>query len=332
MLSKRKELILKIIIREYIAQPTPVPSERIAKGYPLGISPATVRLEMAELEEEGYVFRPHPSAGGIPSCKAYRYYVEHLEEIAEPPLKEKLLIQHLFRQIGKGVEEWLRTAACLLAQITNYAAVITAPKAVSGYIKRLDLLFIHQFLTLLILLLREGKVKQRFISFDHPVSFEELASVSKRLNEVCCGVSFYQIKGRIFPASPVEEKVVQNLFEIVDEEGYDEPFLYGLSYLFDQPEFSQQQKFLKLMSAIERKRWLRSLIPQEEGIKVIIGEENEEEGMRDCSLVLSLYGIPQEVKGVIGVLGPTRMRYGRVISTVRYISGVLSEMLKEICS
>lgn len=329
MLSKRKEQILKIIVGEYIAMASPVPSERIARSYPLGISPATVRLEMAELEEEGYIFRPHPSAGGIPSHKGYRYYVEHLEEIAELSLKEKLLIQHLFYQVRKGVEGWLQAAAQLLAQITNYTAVITAPKSIKSYIKHLELFFIHKFMALLIILLREGKLKQRFITFDFPVSPEELALATRRLNEAYCGLPSSQIREKSLPFSPLEEKVAQNLIQMVEEEN-EEPFLYGLSYLFNQPEFNQRYKLLRLIETIERKRWLKP--PQEEGVKVIIGEENEEEGMKDCSLVLAQYGIPHEIGGTIGVIGPTRMRYGRAISTVRYISGVLSGMMREIYS
>lgn len=319
---------------EYISKATPVGSESIARNYPLGVSPATIRLEMAKLEEEGFITRPHYSAGGVPSDKGYRYYVEYLEEMTDLSLNEKLLSGHLFSQVAKEVEEWLRVGASILCQLTRNAAVVTKPRAFKSCFKHLELISIHKFMALLIILLKEAKLKQRFLVFDYPISQEELSATTEKLNEAFAGLSSAQIKKHRLPLSPLEEKVTYHLLQLIEgeEQAEEEPVLYGLHYVLNQPEFGHRHKALKLMEAIEGKKWLKAIEPQGEGIKVIIGEENEEEGIRDCSLVLSRYGIPQEIEGTIGVLGPTRMHYGRAMSAVKYVSEVLSGLMNQIYS
>lgn len=332
MLGKRQELILKIIVQEYINRAVPVSSETIARGYSLGVSPATVRLDMAELEETGFITRPHASAGGVPSDKGYRYFVEHLEQVGEPSPWEQRMIQHLFHQVERDLESWLKLAATILARITGMAAVAVKPQVAAGRLKHVELIAVHQFRVLLILVLVGAKVKQKFLTFTEPISQEELNAITEKLNRAYAGLNYQQIKYAELPLSPLEEKVTWAIIQLMKEEesSFEEPYIYGLSNILSQPEFSRTSKVLRLMEAIEERDWLSSVIPEAPGVKVVIGSENRKEALQECSLVIGNYGIPGEVLGAIGVLGPTRMPYSQAISAVNYLNKLLSELVHEL--
>lgn len=337
MLSERMENILRIIVGEYTSQGNPVSSKAIARGHGLEISPATVRNEVARLEEEGYIVRRHPSAGGIPSDKGYRYYVEFLITEAELPMDERLMISHLFHQVEREHAEWTRLAAVLLARMVRNLSIVTAAKAFESQLKRLELVAVQDFLALLILLLRETRIQQQLVAFDEAISQEELTLVSNKLSAAFGGLTCSQIMAQRLELSPVEKTVTRalvHMMEAKDEQRYEEPQIEGLRHVFAQPEFATSERMLSLMEVLESGRLARSILPQvvDEGVHVIIGAENREDAMRECSIVVTQYGIPGEVSGVLGVLGPTRMRYGRAISAVRYMGLLMSELVAELCS
>jgi len=335
MLFPRTETILKSIVGEYIAKATPVPSEVIARDYELGISPATIRNEMAYLEQEGYIFRPHPSAGSVPSDKGYRYYVESLKGVGLP-LAERRLISHLFHQVERELEEWLSLSATLIAQLVQNIAVVTMPKPVDCRFKYLELVALQDSLALVVLVLRGARVKQQLITFDQSMSQPGLTAIANRLNAVYSGLTSSQILAKAIELSSSERQVTDCLVKIMqaeDEQEYEKPYLAGVHFMLNQPEFVHSQRMLALMELVEHRNLLPTIIPQglaSHGVQVIIGRENRAEVIHNYSVVISRYGFSREAVGTIGVVGPTRMPYGRAISAVDYISSVLSELVDEL--
>lgn len=335
MLSQRQETVLKIIVNEYIATGVPVASEVVAYNYRLGVSPATIRNDMASLAREGYIQRPHTSAGAMPSPRAYRHYVESLAEPVELTPAEQRLVSHLFHQVEGELEEWLRLSASLLARLTEYAALVTRPKAVESHYRHLHLVSLHQFLALLVLVLREARLGQQMLPLEETISQEELDAAANRLNHLYFGLTAAEITTLSAPLLPVEEQITRSVVSMMlrrDEQALEEPYFYGWEHILSQPEFLYSREAKEMMAVLEGKRLSAALLPHGGGIKVIIGDENEEQALRQFSLVVAEYGIPQSFTGLIGVVGPTRMRYGRAISAVQYVSSRLSQLVSEIAS
>lgn len=335
MLSERKEHILRIIVGEYISLASPVGSEAIARRYGLGLSAATIRNEMARLEEDGYIIRPHISGGSVPSDRGYRYYVESMVQ-EEVPLEEQRMLSHLFHQVERELAEWNRLAAALLARMVHNVAIVTSPKAAASRIKHLELVALQESLVLLILLLQQAKLKQQLIAFDEVISQGELGAISRKLNALFQGLTRSQVLARSEGLSPIEEQVKNAVVQIMageDERRYEEPYIEGLRHILTQPEFAHAQNMLCLMEVLESRDMVRYLLPEmlvEGGVRVIIGAENREDAMKECSMVVTQYGVPGEVNGVLGVIGPRRMPYGRAISSVRYMGSLMSDLVAEL--
>jgi len=335
-LSQRKESILGIIVAEYIARADPVGSQEIARRHGLGVSAATVRNDMACLEEEGYIIRRHISGGGIPSDSGYRYYVESLIRESGIPVAEQLTISHLFHQVERELEQWTRLAAALLARMACNVAIVTSPKPVESSFRHLEMVAVQEFMAMIILLLRETRLKQQLITFDDALSQEELTAMSNKLNAAFKGLTRSQILARRLELSPTEERVRDAAVQIMegeDRQSYEEPYVEGVHHIVIQPEFASSEKIACLIEALERRRLVRSIFPEalvEDGVQVIIGAENRDDAMRECSMVITKYGVPGDVNGVLGVVGPTRMQYERTISTVRYIGFLMSGLVAEL--
>ena len=335
MLSPRAGTILKSIVGQYIVKGMPISSQSITNDYELGVSPATIRNEMAHLEQEGYIIRPHPSAGSIPSDKGYRYYVETLTDI-ELPLTEQRLISHLFHQVEKELEEWLRLAAALTARLVQNVAVVTMPKPANCHFKHIELVALQDSLALVVLVLHGARVKQQLIIFDQVITQSELTATANKLNAAYSGLTRPQILAKATGLSAAEQQVSDCLIKIMqaeDEQEYEEPYLDGLHFMINQPEFALSHRVLALMELIEQRNLLKAIIPPElasHGVQIIIGKENKAEVIHDYSVVIRQYGLPDEAVGTIGIVGPTRMPYARAISTVGYLSSVLSEMVAEL--
>ncbi len=335
MLTKREEEILRIVVNEHIPTAMPVGSETIARKYSLGVSPATIRNEMAHLEDKGYIAQPHPSAGRIPLEKGYRYYVETLMD-SELPEVEQSLIRHQFQQFNKELEQWLSLAASILSHVAQNTAIITRPKAVEPQVKHLELILLREFLALLILILKEAKIRQKVLAFDEAVSQEELNAIAKKLSAHFSGLTKAQIEATSLEPSPNEERVAEAVVQLMEAEkrlDYEELHIEGLRYMLSQPEFAASNKALEIMEAFEEGELLRSLLaspPVLGRLQVVIGRENKEDIMHNCSMILGCYGLPGEVAGAIGVVGPTRMHYERAISAVRFLSTTMSELVGEL--
>jgi len=322
-------------VEQYITTATPVSSQSIVDNYQMGVSPATIRNEMARLEQEGYITRLHPSSGSIPSDKGYRYYVESLSDIQLPPA-EQCLISHLFHQVERELAEWLNLASTVAARLTQNMAVVGMAKPVDCQFKHLELVVLQDSLALLVLILYGARIKQQLITFDQAMSQPELTAIANKLNEAYSGLTRSQILAKDLELTPAERQVTDCLAKIMeaeDEREYQEPYLAGLHFMLSQPEFVHSQRVLTLMELAEHRDLLRVVTPQElpsHGVQVVIGKENKAEAIRDYSVVISRYGPREEAMGTIGVIGPTRMPYAHAISVVDYLSSVLSGLATEL--
>jgi heat-inducible transcriptional repressor len=332
MIGPRSGSILNYIIRQYIAGAAPVPSQSIADKAGLDVSPATIRNEMAQLEKEGYLIRPHTSAGCIPSDKGYRYYVESMQQLTLPR-EEQYLISHTFHQVEKEVEAWVSLTASLLAQLTQNVAVVSLPKSTDCKLKHMEIMAVQDARALIVVVLDGAVVKQKLITFDTPVSQPELSTASIKLNAAFTGLTSRQISKSKMELSPLEKKARDYIAEIMQAEDSKElqaPYLEGWQFMLNQPEFAQSGNMRSLMELAEQRGLLKVIIParlNEAGVHVIIGKENQNEAIQNCSVVVCRYGLPEEVSGTIAVVGPTRMPYSHTIPTVYYLSSVLSQLL-----
>jgi len=335
MLTRRRQRILSIIVGEYISKGVPVSSEVVAKKG-LGVSPATIRNDMMGLEEEGYIMHPHTSAGRIPTDKGYRHYIESLMSYARLSPDEQFMIRHQFHQVERVVEEWTRLAAAILSSMVHNVALVTLPKPVEAKLKHLELISLQDLLVLLVLVLKEAKLRQQMLTLEETVSQEDLSESARKLTSAYDGLTASQILARDLKLSPSEEQVVKAIVQIMEaEEGeeFEEPYVDGLRHMLKQPEFASSARIAAIMEVFEQKSLLKSLLPRllrGEGVQVVIGRENKENVMRDCSVIITKYGIPGEVGGALGVMGPTRMEYNRAIPTVSFLSKVMSELVSEL--
>lgn len=335
MLSERRKGVLKIIVDNYVAEATPVASNAIAYKYGLKVSPATIRNDMAILEEQGYITRPHHSAGSIPTDKAYRYYVELISGDIELPLAEEYLVYDLLRKAKEEIEQWLRLVAAWLAHLVNNMAIVSPLTTHQHRLKHLDLVALQDFVALLILVLYQAQVRKHILSFEKRVTQDELTKLANRLNAAYSGMTSSEILANKTELSPEEEQVTKSLVDVIaaeDKLEYGKPYFEGVRLMLSQPEFASSPKMLDILEMLEGGDWFRHLSCQKicKGeTKVIIGEENPEEALQGLSMVISQYGMPEKASGLVGVLGPKRMDYARAISSVNRFSSLLSKSLAE---
>lgn len=340
MLTERQSSILEFVIGEYVETAMPVASRPVSSKSQLGVSPATIRNEMAELEAQGYLSHPHTSAGRVPTEKGYRFFVEWLMREVELPWEAQQTIRHQFHQVESGQEAWVHLAASILARAVENAAVVTAPRASASHIKHLELVSLQDFTMLLVLVLDQGRLEQQIVKLEEPLDQEELSGVASRLNELFAGTTLADIVGKDAQLSGIERQVmdvVAEIMEAVDEGGFDDAYLEGLRNVLRQPEFSSGERALDLMEFLDERNLTRAIPLRalaREGVTVVIGGENPRvaragEAMRECSVVVGAYGAPGVSSGAIAVVGPMRMDYSRTVSTVRYLAAVMSDVLSE---
>ncbi len=335
-LSERQRQILRSIVGEYVRTAVPVSSEAVARRQGLAVSPATVRNEMAILEDRGYVSHPHTSAGRIPTDLGYRYFVQYLLGTSELEPEERKSIQGELQRVELNQDQWLPMAATLLARSVHSASVVTTPRAARARLKHFELISVQDHLALLVMVLQEGTIKQQFITFEQGVGQDELSRAANRLNAKFAGHGKSQIRRLAGEMTPLERKVCDVLLNTLrqrEEDGAGDLYHDGLVHVLAQPEFSQTERARRLLELMEQRGTLAPILRQALGspdVQVIIGAENPSEQMRDLGLVLARYGVEGEASGVLGVLGPTRLPYGRAIGTVRFMSVLLSKLLAEL--
>src|SRR5215213_3612019 len=340
-LDLRSQAILRAVIEEYVTTAQPVGSQALVERYRLGVSSATVRAVLSELEAAGLLTHPHTSAGRVPTEHGYRYYVESIIESAPLPPVEQLMIRHQFGQVEYASEHWFRLAATTLASLTRSAGLATPAKPRAAHVRRVDLVAINERLVSLIVVLREGAIKQALVNLEAATDQDILNDIARQLNERAAGRTASEVALAV-AAMPIDdsaplarrvgERLVRTLREY-DDDAIEEVFSDGLLNVMEAPEFAQSDKLRRVFSALENRMWLGRLVGNVATtgeVRVFIGHENEPADMRDVSLVLASYGMPGRAIGVVGVLGPTRMSYSNAIGTVRFVSGLMNELVDHL--
>jgi len=333
--SDRRKDLLRIVVQEYVDTAQPVASQSIADKYNLGVSPATIRNDMAALEREGLLTHPHTSAGRVPTDAGYRYFVRHLVPNMELPSSERRMIQHQFHQSRREIDQWLRLSTAVLSQASHGAALATTPRAVHSRIKHLELIGIRDAVVLLVLVLEEGAVKQQIVSLDGPVTQDELSQTSNELNEHFAGSDVTHIATRMELLSPLAQDVAVLLVDMMKRlDGAVGERIYrdGLAQILEAPEFAEGENVRRVVKVMEQRSVLEEILSELveiDDVQVLIAGEGRFVDLQDISLVLTQYGIENQVTGIIGVVGPLRMPYGRTIGAVRYVAALMSDLMHQ---
>jgi len=342
-LTSRKKQILEAVIREYVVNASPVGSRTIARRYDIDISPATIRNEMADLEELGYLAQPHTSAGRIPSDKGYRFYVDNLMQKSSLTGEEQIYIRQAFRERNRSIREILAQTSELLSLVTDYTSLILRPSIKKTVFHRIEMLPMDSRNILVIIITDTGFVETDVIRTTEEISREELNSISRLVNERLYGLTLEEIGPDLF--ENIERELIaknnfimetidfiKKILLVSDEEDIR---LGGTSNILEQPEFKDIGKLKKLLVVLEKESILSDLLSRaftSSGVFISIGTENDYEEIKECSLITARYQIGDHNIGSIGVLGPTRMEYARVISAVDFVARCLSEVLTELNS
>jgi heat-inducible transcriptional repressor len=339
-LNPRKQQILLAIIREYIDTAEPVGSRTIARKYRLGISPATIRNEMADLEEMGFIEQPHTSAGRVPSERGYRYYVDYLMQKTGLTPGEEDLIRQEYASKVQDIGLLLQRTSQLLSQLTQCASVVQSPRIEAGTYRHIQLIEMGPGRAMLVVVSESGIIQHRLIDVPESITGADLATISGVLNAKLSGCTIETIKVTIIREIYLELTRHRQILDLVLEvlrtsfsPGAEEKiYLGGLFNILSQPEFHNIEKVKTLLSLLEQEKLLAGLFAQisEPGVSVRIGQEMSCREIRDCSLVMAAYEIGGQRAGSLGVLGPIRMDYAKVISVVDYLTKNLSRTLEQM--
>lgn len=340
-LDERKKRILKVVTDDYIASAEPVGSRTIARRYDLGLSPATIRNEMADLEEGGYLEQPHTSAGRVPSEKGYRYYVDALMSMRQLDEQEIGIIYRELEKYHHEIETVIHQTSKILAQFTKYPSMALGPQLNSAVFRHIQLVKLSESTILVILVTDTGYVENKVIEFENDITEDELDRISNLFNQKLRGRNLRDIQSNVIKELRSEmvfqdqffNEAIKVLVKSIAKHSQERVFVDGATKILEQPEFSDVIKFKPLMKALEEEECLYKLLTNSlhKGTKIKIGSENEDYGIQDCSVVTAGYEIAGRTVGVIGVLGPTRMEYAKVLPLVEYTAKILSDLLTQIC-
>lgn len=336
-LSERKLKILHAIIQNYLETGEPVGSRTISKYTDLNLSSATIRNEMADLEELGYILQPHTSAGRIPSDQGYRLYVDMLMEEKEQELTE---MQEQMLDKADRMEQLLSQAAKVLASSTNYATMVSTPVSSANKLKFIQLSMVDEEQIIAVIVLGGNVIKNKIVNVEEPLSNENLLKLNMLLNTTLTGMPIEEINlgliARLKEQAGIHSEVVGNVLDAVAEviQVDNEMHIYtsGATNIFKYPELSDKQSAQEIISAFEEKQQLNELVTQtlaredNTGIQVYIGDETPVQNMKDCSVVTATYELGEGMKGTIGIIGPKRMDYEHVLKSMKRLQNELDQM------
>lgn len=336
-LSDREALILQAVISHYVMTAEPTGSRTLARMFDLGVSPATIRNTMRDLEEKGLLFHPHTSAGRIPTDKAYRLYVDRLMQARELSREEIRLLRERLEGTARESERFIAAAVQALSVLTRELGVALSPSLEEGFVERLDLLPVSSARVLLVLAVRSIHVKTIFVDVPREVSPDVLHEVAVFLNDRLAGRTLRELRDTFaarLADPPAGREDLLNIFveavdRIMESAGPDQVVLGSTSGLAEQPEFSSESSLRSLLTLTEEKRNLaRALATRDPGLRITIGVENALPSLSEFSVVTADYRIGG-TRGTIGVVGPTRMPYEKVIGLVQYTSQLLSNVFED---
>ena len=344
-LDARSGAVLRAVIDEYVVSATPVSSGSLVTHFPLGVSSATVRNILSDLEAMGLLMHPHTSAGRVPTDAGYRYYVQVLaDEWSLPPVEQRM-IRHQFGQVEFASEHWFRLAASTLAANTGTAGLATTAKPRDARIRRVDLMAVQDRLALMVAVFREGTMKQVLLTLPEQTDQDQLNRVAGLLNVLAIDRTASEIEAAladlpIGDGASDESEILQRIGERLvramrefDATAIDDLFSDGLLNVMAAPEFDRSEKVRQVFTALENRAYLGSLVEavaRAGGIQIFIGHENSPLEMQDVSLILAPYGRIGRAVGVVGVLGPTRMPYSQAIASVEFVSGLMNELVEHL--
>lgn len=340
-LAERDKSILGAIIQEYVSTGEPVGSRIVARKYLVNLSPATIRNVMADLEELGLLYQPHVSAGRMPTPEGFRYYLNDIMEHKSLSKVDKSMIsRHMTRSLG-GVKDTLREASTLLSQISRNASIIILPKLDTFFFKRIDFVRLDDSRILVVLVSKSGMVYNHIV-FGEDISQDHLNKYSNYLNETYADLTIQGMRDMLIKEMSSEKAKFDSLVQKAINLGMtaldgveDGPdiFIQGKQSVFNSPDLASMNKLRDIVNAFEDKgRIVRILnrVIEDPGVKVLLGDEMEHIGMDDFSMVASGYCRGNVPIGSLGVIGPMRMDYSRVIPLVGYMAKVLSDLLEDL--
>jgi heat-inducible transcriptional repressor len=331
-LTERQEEILSLIVRAYVETGVPIGSKTLVERFDLDYSSATVRNEMSELDELGFLSQQHTSAGRIPTEYGYRYFVQRLLGEFELPHEERQMIRHQFHQARLDLNQWIRLSAAVLAHTSQGASIVTAPQPSSNRFKHLQLISTQGRLVLMILVFYGGGVQQQMLTLAEPVPQVRLTAVAERLNALFENEAYEEIAAH---RTQLEDDLAKDVTRLIldgigraDRRGFSEVYRDGIANLLEDKGTRQAVRVLEegtfLTSVLTE-----TLEPTVRGVQVVIGGEGRWEELRECTMIVARYGEIEHLSGAVAVLGPTRMPYGRNISAVRYVANLMSGFVNE---
>ncbi|MGZ0052864.1 heat-inducible transcriptional repressor HrcA [Brevibacillus gelatini] len=335
MLSDRQQLILNAIVDNYIHSAEPVGSRTISKREDIGFSSATIRNEMSDLEELGYLEQPHTSAGRVPSTKGYRFYVDNLIQPQHLSEAELGKLKQLFAERILHSEKVVEYTAQILSQLTNYTAIVLGPEIFEHRLKHIQIVPLNETQAVAIVVTHTGRVENKLIDLPEGIGPSEIERLVNLLNAKLTDVPLWQLKQRVYQEISGEMRRNAEQYEemlmILDKSLKPEEervYLRGATKIMNQPEFRDVDKVKDILELLEQQDQLLHLIGMPgEGLKVRIGQENQLDAIKQCSIITTSYSLGGKPVGMVGILGPTRMEYGKVISVLNYLAEGLSRML-----
>jgi heat-inducible transcriptional repressor len=336
MLSERQRMILSAIIDDYVRSAEPIGSRSISKRGNVSFSPATIRNEMSDLEEMGYLEQPHTSAGRIPSHKGYRYFVDHLLHHGTLSTHEVDTMKVVFAQRIQEMEDVIQHVAGMLSNLTNYTSVVLGPEVFSTTLKHLQIIPLNDNTAVAIIVTNTGHVENKTVSIPEGISMSEIEKIVNILNARLKNVPLVQFKSRLYNEISSEiskyvtgyQELISAVESVLENDEKDRIFLSGMTNMLTQPEFKDVDKVKNILDLLdETQTMVRLFTPSIEGIEIKIGSENSIEAISNCSLITASYSIGDKPIGTIGIIGPTRMEYARVISLLNHLSKHLEVVL-----
>ncbi len=341
VLTERECTILGCIVESYVKTALPVGSRALARTFNLGVSPATIRNTMNDLEEFGYLCQPHVSAGRIPTDKGYRFYVDGLVSFKKPSKREREIILERLQRSHADVNEVLDAASGVLGKISSQLGVVLEPRFYQGVFQRLELVSVSENRILAVISIKSGLVKTIMMEIESGVSHGQLHETSRIINERLFGLSLRDVKAtidkRLKDVTVHDNRLIRLVLESSDRlfnfESQEGMHFGGTSNIVANPEFSDQTDVMRILAMMESRESILGKFDaaSSQKISIRIGRENEGELFRNCSIITSRYHVG-DVTGTLGVVGPTRMQYGKIVPLVAFMGDVLSDRFNYLWS